>query len=194
WARYWQLMRWYDEPAPGVPRCRRFKTELLFEAYAAGAATLADWYDQLLTHDRESSGIASRYWTLGEITTCRFLKLHDGYFKRFPEIAELLDSCRQRILDIELVRGEAPTPATGPADELKSLYGTDALIRILTAIGKQELQINPLPLKMIGRAPTFAHLVSITYPKASDTAAAFAAKMNAAVKAGQFSQERVLEL
>jgi hypothetical protein len=194
WARYWQLMRWYDEPSPGVPRCRRFKVELLFEAYAAGAATLADWYDQLLTHDPESAMIASRYWTLGEVTSRHFQRKHDAYFKRFPEIAVLFDRCRDRILQIELVRGEAPTPATGPADELKSLHGTDTLIRILSALGRQEFKIESPPLKKVGRSPTFTHLVSITYPKTTDTAATFAARMRAAVDADQFPQERVLEL
>ncbi|HMC87964.1 MAG TPA: DUF5724 domain-containing protein, partial [Gemmataceae bacterium] len=194
WARYWRLLRWYDEPAPGVPRCRRRKTELLFEAYAAGAATRADWYDQLLTHDKETGMISGRYGEFGQVTSLRFLRQHEAYFKRFPEIGRLLDRCRERILEIELVRGEAPTPATGPADELASLYGTDTLIRILTANGKQEFKIDQLPLKMIGRAATLTHLVSITYPKSTDTAADFAAKLRSAVQAGQFPEERVLEL
>jgi hypothetical protein len=194
WARYWRLFRWYDEPAPSVPRCRRRSIELLLEAYAAGAATLADWYDQLLTHDKETGMISSRYGEFGQVTALRFLIEHEAYLKRFPEIAKLLDRCRARILEIELARGEALTPATGPADELQSLYGTDTLIRILTANGTQEFKIEQLPLKKIGRAATFTHLASITYPKSTDTVADFAAKLRSAVKAGQFPEERVLEL
>jgi hypothetical protein len=190
WARYWQLMHWLDEPVAGALRDRP-ELKLLQEAYAAGAANQADWYDQLLRGIPETRwGWPFRY--LGEIT--QLSGANEAYFRRFPEIRHLVDRCRERILEIELVRGEGTTPATRHANDLQSLFGTGTLVRILSALGNQPFKIEQAMDRRQGRAATLTHLAKITYPAASDTPHDFAVKLGAAVEAGSISQQRILDL
>jgi hypothetical protein len=195
WTRYWQLLRWRDEP---VERARRDRPGLhvLKEAYAVGAATQADWYDQLLGPQYASRYSGVSFDDLGWMTSLRNLKENESYFERFPEIRALVDRCRERILEIELARGEVATPATLPALHLQSLYGTEILLRILTALGAQPFKIESAWAqdRRVGRAATLTHLANVAYPGASDKPADFVAIMKRAVDGGQIPDDRVLEL
>jgi hypothetical protein len=104
--------------------------------------------------------------------------------------------CRERILDVELGRGEETTAATFPALYLESLYGADTLLRILVALGKQAFKVESYwnRQRRVGRAATLTHLAGIAYPKPTDTPADFTIKLRAAVSGGHIPEERVLEL
>jgi hypothetical protein len=188
WARYWRLMRWLDEPMPGARRMRP-DMKVLEEAYAAGAATDADWYDQLL--GPHSPGRSD----LNHLTS-HHEAVNRALFQRCPKVRQVVDRCRERILEIELRRGEEATAATRPALELGSLHGTDTLLRILSALGKQPFKVEASwrDDRRIGRAATLTHLAGIVYPRADDTPETFAAQFRAAVRDGQVPEERVLEL
>src|SRR5262249_8324465 len=83
----------------------------------------------------------------------------EGYGRAFPELGHASASLRRgdsasrlaplaqraidRVLEIELLRGETETPATAAASSLKYAGGSDVLIRVLEAIGKDpKLQRN----------------------------------------------------
>jgi hypothetical protein len=193
-SRYWQLLHWCDQP---IPAARRHRPDLsvLMRAYAAGAATEADWYDQLLGPQYPSRYRGISFDDLRWITDPD-RKEYQDYFKDHSEIRALLDRCRERILEVELDRGEEATVATLPALHLESLYGADTLLRILTALGKQGFKVEShgSAERRVGRPTTFTHLAGITYPKPTDTPADFSAKMKEAIAGGHIPEERVLEL
>lgn len=193
WARFWQLQHWLDEPTPGARR-RRPSLSLLQEAYAIGAANQTDWYDQLLG-PRELNRWGTG-WAFDLNAASRLDKENNAYFGRFPEVRRVVDACRERIVDIELARGEEATAATRPALELGSVQGIDTLVRILTTLGKHPFKVESYwqYQRRTGRLATLTHLASIAYPNANETPADFAAKLRAAVQSGHVTHERILEL
>jgi hypothetical protein len=194
WARYWQLMHWQDEPVPGVPR-KWPALELLQRGYAAQAATPADWYDQLLGQRPESRwGFSSTFRDLASLTNFPCTKQLQSYLKQYPEIQQVIDRCRERILEVELARGDQETAATIPALALRSLFGIDTLLRILAAFDKQPFKVDAWWRGNLGRPLVLTHLARITYPAACDTLESVSAKLAAAVAAGHVPQERILEL
>ena len=77
---------------------------------------------------------------LAELTARRRQVWMQDWFKDFPELRDLADACRNRILDIELARGDTETAASGPALALGSVWGIDTLVRILQALGKERAE------------------------------------------------------
>ncbi|TWU12130.1 hypothetical protein CA54_09480 [Symmachiella macrocystis] len=190
--RYWQMLRRRDEPFPGVRRDRPDFSELA-EAYCAGHATIEDVGDHLLG-SRESSRWNNGYGSLSEITA-RFPGVYLRAFLQRPEVAEFVQRVRERLLEIELGRGEAATPSSEAA--LSANYrGTETLLRLLTALGKEGFK------KLSGwrsepkesRPATFTEMVAKTWPADDDTPEQFAVTMKRAIKEGHFPEERLLQL
>ncbi|HVU66895.1 MAG TPA: DUF5724 domain-containing protein, partial [Ktedonobacteraceae bacterium] len=102
--RLWQLMHWRDEPEPGRARIRP-ALELLMESWAIGAANEADIIDQL-------AGLKQRHTYYSDLHTVS-TRLPSQARKQYPILDEIVAKIRARILEIELRRGEMPTPATG---------------------------------------------------------------------------------
>jgi hypothetical protein len=192
-TRYWRLLRWRDEPVPGAPR-QRPDVEILASAYAVQGATLADWADHLLGVPDETTYRA--FGTLSSLTEPKPNQWAERVLTSYPEVRELINRCRERILEIELARGEAVTPATQPAMEVQSLYGTPTLVRLLGALGKTGFKVGSPWRSRDNRskAEVLTHLASVTYPAADDTPEQFAAQVKKAIADGLFPEERVLEL
>ena len=173
--RLWRLLHWQDEPVPGVARFRP-SLELLLSAYAAGAANDADVLDQVLI-----SGDFSDLQTLTSLKPPRQVN-------EVPSLNALIARCRERILEIELARGEMPTAASEPAQHIASLFGLDTLLRLLTAIGTRSFARSAYGGQ--GRLDVLTHLVRVTHPLPDDTPEVFAARTK---KAG-LTTERLLQL
>ncbi len=184
--RYWQLLHWRDEPLSGADRSRP-DWSVLAAAYAAREATLADVADELLGPRPPNCWDTWSFHSLGRLTQRKLSKEDEAFCDRYPEVRDLVERCRARILEVELARGEAPTAATPAAHALQSLWGTDTLLRILSALGKTGFTGS-------GREPTLTHLVRITFPKPEDTPEEFARQMRTAIAAGQFPEDRLREL
>ncbi len=174
-ARTWELLHWRDEPVPGVARQRPNLPDLL-AALEAGRVKEADLYDHLLGpgEDQDDLGILTE-------------PVPDEALDRFPLLKGVVERCRERILEVELTRGETPTAASGPASKLSSVWGTDLLVRLLGGLGKKPFSRRT---EGTGRTEVFTHLVRCCYPLPGDTAEAFAEKMK---KVGA-KRERLLEL
>jgi hypothetical protein len=172
--RYWRLMHWRDEPVPGVARARPELEELL-AGYRAGEANDADVLDQVL--------VSGEFEDLETLTRPR----KPGDKPADAKLEALLDRCRERILEIELARGEMETAASRPALHLASLSGLDTLFRLLGAIGTKKFARSYFGE---GKMNVLTHLVEVTYPAEGDTPEAFAER---AKKAG-LSRERLLEI
>src|SRR5262249_42489455 len=160
-------------PSPGV----------VLDAYEAGAAKEADVLDELLgPRDEEAAWYSRSFDALSALTA----RPTDEVLVRRPELKALVGRCVERVLELELARGETPTTATGPAKEIRSLSGIDTLLRLLGKLGQRSFK----PGYGDGREQVLTHLVSVTYPADGETEAAFTAKVKAAVKQGKFPAER----
>ena len=197
--RHWQLWRWLDEPVRppetgGVAvrdntRClprSRGHFGLLCRAYEAGGTTEADVIEQLLI-----PGDAIRYYAqhtfydLGDVSR---RKLRPEY-SQFDFLPALVERCRERILEVELKRGDTPTAASGPALKLGSVAGVPRLAAILRALGKR-LLVRGSAADDESMETVFSHLVRCSFPRPGETAADF----QRAVTAAGIGEERLVEL
>ena len=194
-ARQWRLYHWRDQPIPGAPRLRP-DSDLLLDAYEAGAASLADIADDLLGPRGAGAYSAEGFDLLAAWTQRTLSKEQDAFLSRNPAVRDLRDRAVARLLELELPRGDAPTAATAPAWFLGSLFGAATLHRILRALGKADFKRGYRWARYgnVGRRETFSELASVTYPAADDTPAEFVRRMREAVSVGDFPEERLLQL
>ena len=198
-GRYWHLLRWLDEPVrpreagggdSAIPawRClprRRSKLIYLSRAYETGFAREGDILDHLLG---KRSGEGFHVYLFDDLAqlTRRTIPPKFTPFKFLPPIA---DKCRQRILEVELTRGDKPTVASPAALSLASVCGIDDLVAILRALGKGNFTRGSTRDNQ-SRETVFSHLVRCAFPHAGETPADFKAK---ALAAG-LATERLVEL
>lgn len=154
-ARWFGLERFLDEPVPGAQR-HLLPANLLLRAHHAGAATDDDLLDALLQP-------RSRVTT--DWTRRRRRPLADAY----PRAAELADRVRDRVLDIELRRGEMQTPATPVALRLGSIQGAAVALELLRRLGRASLVRGHI-LGNEGREAVYSHLLRVSYPAVTDDA------------------------
>jgi hypothetical protein len=173
-ARLWRLHHWRDRPAPGVGRVRP-PFESFVAACKAGLTNEADQLDTLLGEPFDETALES------------LTRPGSPELQQCPALAPLLDRCRERILEVELKRGETPTAASGPAKAVRSLPGLAALWRVLAALGKKPFARTQYG---DGRAEVLTHLVQATHPTADDAPGRFAE----GAKALALSRERLLQL
>ena len=178
-VRHFRLARWYDEPTGNtsglaVPRSRP-ELDVLLDAYKAGGATDADLYDHLLGRRPEERYGSGGFDDLGELSSARPAKA----LKELPALAEVVRRCRERVLEVELKRGDSPTAATQAARDLSCSGGLETLARVLDALGADKLQ-RGTRWGDDGRPGVFAHLIRTSLPGDGDTPQAFAARMKAA--------------
>jgi hypothetical protein len=179
-ARLWEILRWVDEPAPGIPRDPP-DFDVVLDAYVVGAATRADLLDHLL---------GPRYGTdFSSLESASRHKL-DDLPKAYDFLPGLVEECRRRILEIEVQRGESPTAASLPATALRSIYGVNLLVCFLRILGKEALARSSPYDRPLSRQGVFSHLVEVTYPRETDTPESFASQM----KRAGIPEVRLIEL
>lgn len=176
--RFWQLLRWLDEP---VPQARRYRPKLedVLIAFDVGAATEADLIDQVL-----GSGI-NHFSDLGQITD----KKLPPKLAPYPIVLEIGDRIRKRIIEIELKRGELPTVASQPALALRSISGINNVVNLLQGFSKNKL-VRGWSYDTNGKARVFSHLIRVSFPKDGETPQDFATQ----VKAAKIDQQQLIEL
>jgi len=171
--RYWQLLHWLDQPTPALLR-RRPPLKILLAAYRAGAATEADILDQLggpVGHPHHYTGNGD----LQMLTTRR----PDPLLEEHPLLQRLVSALRQRILEIELERGEMPTVATALARSLRTSGGISVFVRLVTALTPTDFARGYV-YDNESKGTTLSHLLRISYPAPDDTPEAFARQVAAA--------------
>lgn len=193
-VRRWQLLHWRDQPLAGAGRLRP-DTDLLKEAYDLGAANLTDVADHLLGPRGKERWGEESFQLLKELTVRAPLPADQKWLERHPEVRDLVDRAVGRILDLELSRGDAGTAANRPAQAIGCLRGIATLRRILQVLGNSEFK--PTGYWRTGnmdRRQTLTKLAEVTWPADDETPEDFSRTMKAAVKAGEFPHERVLQL
>lgn len=182
--RLWGLLRWMDTPISGVTRFRPMLDEVL-AAHRLGVATKADLYDQLIGPRDVSQFGWARFEDLQRLSGKRHLPILDEY----PLLKDVLARCRQRILEVELKRGEMPTAATPPAAALRAVYGTTWFVRILQAFNPKDSFARGYIGSGTSRSDSFSHLLRVSFPLETDTAEDFARQ----IKATRISEKLLIE-
>jgi hypothetical protein len=188
-VRLWRLLRWIDEPQKpdgtqyNVPRHRPDLKDLL-PALRAGGATEADLYDHLLG-PRGGSYYSSGFHELRRFTGRKPVK----ELEREPALRKALHRCRERIIEVELLRGDTPTAASQPALQLRTAGGMENFFRLAQALGKESL-VRGWSRDSVGKAGVFSHLIRATFPEEPDTRDRFAAR----AKEQKLPHQRLIEL
>ena len=191
-GRLYRLIRWQDEPHPNCGRMRA-GPDLLLQAHSAGVATIEDVYDDLLgAREADHWSVDREYPLLSRLTVA--LPAPELASSPHPAVLEAVGRVRERVIEIELARGEKPTLATRAAKALSSLPGLIWLLRILTALGKAEFTKPTYYNAGESKPAVLSHLARVCIPQAEDTPEIFAALSTAAITAGDFPQSRLLEL
>ncbi|MEX0654404.1 MAG: DUF5724 domain-containing protein [Phycisphaeraceae bacterium] len=94
--------------------------------------------------------------------------------KTCPRLGELVDRARQRIVEVELMRGDEPTAATDAALAIRCLPGSNHLLRLLQAMGRTTFLRGYTYSGGRDRKTVFSHLIRVSVPAEDDTAEAFA--------------------
>lgn len=207
-AALWRLLRFVDQPngipdrdlprdpldpgryhhRPDLPHrpARRFPTlATTVRAVTDGSATRDDLADVVLGEETQADGrglgtrdfggwAANDRDPLGELTRRRatpLLRDHDW-------VPGFVDELRDRILAVELARGDLPTPASRAANQLRTVVGADVVARVLAALGRHKLARGWSSAGDTSRPVVLSHLVRVAFPGEDDTPETFAAAID----------------
>ncbi len=119
----------------------------------------------------------------------RFEEMND-----LPEMIfahELYKELIPLVLNVELKRGEQPTPFSDYIRQIQVIYGIDYMIQILTALGKDPLQRGySYYTSAEDRKSVLNHLLKVSMPKPDETAA----DLKKALLGTDISKKRLVEL
>lgn len=104
---------------------------------------------------------------------------------------ELYREIVPKVLEVELKRGEQPTPFSGWISGIRVIYGIDYMIQILTALGKEPLSRGySYSASSKEKRRVLSHLLKVSMPKEEETAADLAK----ALKGTDITKKRLAEL
>ena len=183
-VRLWRLLRWIDQPYPAADR-RRPTLEEVLRAWTAGEASEADVLDQLLGPRERAQFGGSDFGELRALSA----RKPPSHFSDYPGLRDLFDRCCQRIIEVEIARGDLPTEASPAAMALRSVWGVDRLVRLLGASLREPL-VRGGHYHDLGRQAVLSHLLRVSFPAETDTPECFAQRVT---EAG-IPEQRLIEL
>jgi hypothetical protein len=171
-ARYWRLLHWLDQPLPGAPRWFP-PLAVALRAQQDGEASEADLLEHLV-----ASAAARQAYGRAQAHSLQLLSARQAHplVVRYRVLQRLIPQLRERILEIEMARGEMPTPATAPALALRYAGGLEVFARVLGALASADLVRGYLAATE-SRAGALSHLLRATYPTPEDTPEVFARRI-----------------
>ncbi|MCF6313185.1 MAG: DUF5724 domain-containing protein [Verrucomicrobiales bacterium] len=192
--RYFWLIRWWDMPTkgtannfeliPDADRCR-VETSKLAWMHAAGKVNDDDAIDHFIGPRGVDAWSGEGFDGIQEVTT-RTKVESLGDCKAFLEIGR---QCTDRVVEVELTRGENPGTATDAAVAIRSLHGTDKFIEILSVLGKSNLN-RTWSYHNNSRNVVFSELLRRIFPDPKDTAETF----SVLVKAEEIPESRLIQI
>ncbi len=146
----------------------------LLSAYAAGAATLADFYDHLIGPRAKASCSHESFDAIRQSHAGN----EQGYplVDERPELRQAVNAVVERIIQIELARGEAPTAATVPAMTSASSPALDRLLTLIAALGKHGFAKSARWGQSENKPAVLTRLIRIAVPLPDDTPEVFKAR------------------
>ncbi|MFN2151435.1 MAG: DUF5724 domain-containing protein, partial [Anaerolineales bacterium] len=185
WGRYYQLLRWLDEPIENAPRHFPQPSEV-FNAYLHGAANAHDLYDFLMS---DSTPNNSYYAYYHNTQLANFSRLNVKLPEEYQFIHTFMDAIRKRVLEVELYRGDLPTEASGIAMTLSYSGGLDILIELLARMEGLSFTRGYL-FDSMSKSAVFSHLVRCTFP---DTENDTSEKFKSIAEDRKIGEKRLLE-
>ncbi len=198
--KHWKLLRWLDQPVrprehggdSGIslesclPR-ERSDIMSLSLAHGENGSSEADIVEQILGQNEAYHHGYGRH-NFSDLNRLSTRKRRAG-FEQLGFLFPLMERCRKRILEIELTRGDTPTPASGPALSLSCVEGTTNLAAILRALGKRNFA-RGWTRDNLSMETVLSHLARCSFPLAGETAADFSRQ----VKTSGIIEDRLVEL
>jgi len=158
--RWFRLMRWVEQPHPGAPPLP-VDERLLVAAHEAGAASEDDIIASLL-HPR--SGLFRDLTRHGR----------SQFQARSPALTVIANKVRDRVISVELQRGDMPTPTSRTALNIGSTRGAALAVRLLRLLGDSPLARGRTSGRD-SRDAVFSHLLRVSFPAPTDTSETLAA-------------------
>ncbi|MFB9993650.1 DUF5724 domain-containing protein [Deinococcus oregonensis] len=184
--RLWWLSLYQNQAFPKLAR-RRTDTALLLEAYTQGWANRTDLLDALIGAPGDREGYSS-YNNFSELRRYSGRK-PDERLPTHPDWVTAVNTVRERVLAVELERGDLETAASTPALALAWVDGAAYALRALAALGKEPLRRGYTGSNE-SRPNVLSHLIRVSFPSVTDTPETFAA----AVKMHGIPEGRLLDL
>ncbi|NOX58914.1 MAG: DUF4132 domain-containing protein [Planctomycetes bacterium] len=131
----------------------------------------------LLLHPREQETYLGKQNTFGPFQELSGLREPKGLEGR-PKLIQAVHKVRERIIEIELTRGERMTPASVPAKELRYSGGAGVLFKLAGALGRDKI-VRQHEWGDPTRAFSFSHLIAVTAPGDEDSFERFKALFDA---------------
>ena len=180
--RFYNALRGYEHRSNGRGVLRAGIEEFL-PLYDAGKVDTSEFID-LLAGRQNADGHVSLLKTVSTRKPPRELAKH-------PELLDVVDTVRRRIIEIETQRGDRPTAASSLAIQLRATGGLETLTRAVSALGSSHFARS---FRWSGtgdsRQETLSHLVVRSVPAEGDTFEAFATW----AKKARISETRLVEL
>ncbi|MEM7799021.1 MAG: DUF5724 domain-containing protein, partial [Chloroflexota bacterium] len=182
-----------------MPRLRPSLDELM-EAYVRGAANDDDLMDMLVGPRRNfynkpdpNHDVGIRYsssWGFRDLSMASRRKPFGRpvRFAYHEAVQAAVEKIRARVVEIELARGDLPTPASGIVRNIRFTGGADRLIPLLKAFGKENF-VRAYAYDGESKKATFSHLIRMTYPSEADTLERFVEL----AKRAKISEKRLIE-
>lgn len=157
-----------------IPR-RRLESREMLATFDAGVATADDLIDSLL-----GPRPSERQWQAGfDMLALTSSDLRRG--KLTPAARAIVQRAVDRILQVELARGEAETPASAAALSLHYSGGLDVLVRVLRVFGRDPKLARQRTWAWTGsgrsKPAVLSHLARVTMPLPGDTVEQFTQAM-----------------
>lgn len=148
----------------------RPKLDEFTAAYDAGLVNTYDFAWYLLHPTKSKYGgyhLADNYFDFGPIGDVITVQRAPNV-KATPELDAEADKIRDRLLEIELSRGERSNAATQPISHIRLAGGAEALFKVVSALGKDKI-VRQDQWGEPTRAYSFSRLISATMPHPSDS-------------------------
>jgi hypothetical protein len=184
---YWQLEKWKNLTIPQeYPKNNQNVIHLsnlytYTRAFHLKLIGIDELYMRVLRND-----------AIQELTQIHHQENQYDIKKEFPFLNEILDLCRNRVLEIELKRGDSSTPVTQLAQALQIIFGMRNFFDLLVGLGKENLHrgyIYSWGNHEYNKKEILSTLLKRCQPIAEETQEDF----NKAVKSFKISEKRLVE-
>lgn len=131
------------------------------------------------------NGVVETFGPIGDVSQQKMPPI----FATRPALANMIETMRQRLIDVELTRGEQASSASVAASELKYSGGVANLGALVKALGRDKL-IRQDQWGEPTRAYSFSRLIKVSAPSEGDSAKT----LKATAKANGISEKRLVEV
>jgi hypothetical protein len=153
-GRWYRLMRWVECPHAKAQRLM-VDEQILALAHKVGAASDDDAAVAFLFPHSALFKNLTRHWRA-------------QFEDRHPELIPVADQVRDRLVAVELERGDLPTPTSATARNLSSVHGATTVARLLARLGDAQLS-RGWDRGSDSRDDVLSHLIRVGFPAPGET-------------------------